>query len=41
MDALEKASVGEDVVPLTDFLAGLVEKGLAGDPLPPVPKASS
>ncbi len=41
MDALEKASVGEDIVPFTDFLAGLVKKGLAGEPLPPVPKASS
>jgi Fic family protein len=41
MDALEKASVGEDIVPLTDFLAGLVKKGLAGQPLPPVPKAFS
>jgi len=41
MDALEKASVDEDIVPFTDFLAGLVKKGLAGEPLPPVPKASS
>jgi Fic family protein len=41
MDALEKASVGEDIAPLTDFLAGLVKKGLAGQPLPPVPKAFS
>ncbi len=41
MDALEKASVGEDIVPFTDFLAGLVKKGLAGEPLPSVPKASS
>jgi hypothetical protein len=38
--ALEKASVGEDIVPFTDFLAGLVRKGLAGEPLPAVPKAS-
>jgi hypothetical protein len=41
MEALEKASVGEDIVPFTDFLAGLVKKGLAGEPLPAVPKASS
>src|ERR1019366_3756037 len=41
MAALEKARVGENIVPFTDFLAGLVKKGLAGEPLPPVPKASS
>ncbi len=41
MEALEKASVGGDIVPFTDFLAGLVKKGLAGEPLPAVPKASS
>ncbi|MGA7322381.1 MAG: hypothetical protein WBW98_17895, partial [Candidatus Sulfotelmatobacter sp.] len=29
MDALEKASVGEEIVPFADFLAGLVKKGLA------------
>jgi Fic/DOC family len=39
--ALEKASVGEDIVPFTEFVAGLVRKGLAGEPLPAVPKASS
>ena len=39
MAALEKASVGEDIAPLAEFLAGLVRKGLAGEPLPPVPKA--
>jgi hypothetical protein len=39
MEALEKASVGEDIAPFTDLLAGLVEKGLAGEPLPAVPKA--
>jgi Fic family protein len=38
---LEKANVGEDIVPFTEFLAGLVGKGLAGEPLPAVPKASS
>jgi Fic family protein len=41
MEALEKASVGEDIVPFTDFLAGLIKKRLAGEPLPAVPKASS
>jgi len=41
MSALEKASVGEDIVPFADFLAVLVEKRLAGGPLPAVPKASS
>ena len=38
MEALEKASVGEDIGPFSDFLAGLVKKGLAGAPLPAVPK---
>jgi hypothetical protein len=41
MEAVERASVGEDIVPFTDFLARLVKKGLAGEPLPAVPKASS
>jgi fido (protein-threonine AMPylation protein) len=40
MEALEKASVGEDIGPFADFLASLVEKRLAGEPLPPVPKVS-
>ena len=40
MNALEKASVGEDIVPFADFLARLVRKRLAGEPLPAVPKAS-
>jgi fido (protein-threonine AMPylation protein) len=39
MAALEKASVGEDIGPFADFLARLVEKRLAGGPLPEVPKA--
>jgi Fic/DOC family len=39
VEALEKASVDEDIVPLADFLAGLVRKGLAGEPLPAVPQA--
>jgi Fic family protein len=41
MESLEKASVGEDIIPFTDSLGGLVKKGLAGEPLPAVPKASS
>lgn len=40
MAALEKASVGEDIRPFADFIAGLVEKRLAGGPLPEVPKSS-
>jgi hypothetical protein len=39
MTALEKASVGEDIAPFADFLAKLVEKRLAGEPLPEVPRA--
>ena len=39
MEALEKASVGEEIRPFADFLAGLVKKGLAGAPLPSVPKS--
>jgi Fic family protein len=39
MAALEKASVGEDVGPFADFLAKFVEKRLAGEPLPSVPKS--
>jgi Fic family protein len=38
MEALEKASVGEDIVPFAEFLAGLVKKRLEGEPLPAVPK---
>jgi Fic family protein len=41
MEALEKASVGEDIVPFGDFLSGLVKKGLAGAPLPAVPNTES
>jgi hypothetical protein len=37
VEALEKASVGEDIVPFTEFLAGLVQKRMSGEPLPPVP----
>lgn len=39
MESLEKASVGENIIPFADFLSGLVKKGLAGGPLPVVPKA--
>jgi hypothetical protein len=38
METLEEASVGENIVPFADFLACLVTKGLAGEPLPAVPK---
>ena len=34
----KKASVGEDIAPFADFVAGLVEKQLAGEPLPAVPQ---
>jgi fido (protein-threonine AMPylation protein) len=39
MAALERASVGEDIAPFAEFLARLVRKGLAGEPLPPVPSS--
>jgi hypothetical protein len=41
LNALEKASVGQNIVPFADFLAGLVRKRLAGGPLPAVPKSTS
>ncbi len=41
MDALEKASVGEDIGPFTDFLGRLVRKALAGSPLPEIPRTGS
>ena len=34
VNTLEKASVGEDIAPFANFLAGLVKKRLAGNPLP-------
>jgi len=40
MTALERASVGEDILPFTDFIASLVRKALAGEPPPPVPKST-
>ncbi|MGH9510999.1 MAG: Fic family protein [Terriglobales bacterium] len=41
VNALEKASVGEDIARFANFLAGLVRKRLAGEPLPAVPKSST
>jgi Fic/DOC family len=41
VEALERASVGEDIVTFSEFIAALVEKGLAGEPLPAVPKVSA
>ena len=41
MASLEKASVGEEIGPFAGFVARLVEKRLAGEPLPEVPKAVS
>ncbi len=38
MDALERASVNQDIAPFTDFLATLVESGMKGEPLPGIPK---
>lgn len=40
VNALEKARVGEDIAPFADFLAGLVKRRLAGEPLSAVPKVS-
>ncbi len=37
MDALEKASVEQDIVPFTKFLATLVEKGMKGKTPPNIP----
>jgi hypothetical protein len=39
MEALESASVHENIVPFAGFIADLVTKGLAGEPLPAVPKS--
>jgi len=33
-------TIAEDIVPFADFIGGLVRKGLAGEPLPAVPKSS-
>jgi Fic family protein len=40
VNALEKASVGDDIAPFADFLAGLARKRLAGELLPAIPKPS-
>ncbi len=37
MDALEEASVRQNIVPFTDFLARLVDAGMEGKPLPGLP----
>ncbi len=37
MAALEQASVHQDINPFTRFLAGLVQKGIEGKPLPKIP----
>jgi hypothetical protein len=37
MKALEAASVHEEIAPFAEFLAGLVRRGMAGEPLPAVP----
>jgi hypothetical protein len=37
MEALEQASVNQNIVPFADFLAGLVRKGIEGNPLPKIP----
>lgn len=41
MEALEKGSVDEEIVSFIDFIASLVKKGLAGEPLPALPRSSS
>ncbi|WP_270373643.1 Fic family protein [Marinicauda sp. Alg238-R41] len=39
MEALEQASVHENIVPFSEFLGTLVEGGLQGEPLPLVPQS--
>lgn len=39
MEALEEASVGENIVSFADFLVGLVTTGLTGAPFPAIPKS--
>jgi hypothetical protein len=41
LEALEKGSVDEEIVSFTDFVGNLVRKGLAGEPLPALPRSSS
>lgn len=38
VEGLEGASAGQDIRPFAAFLAGLVRRGLAGEPLPEVPE---
>ena len=38
-DRCRPHEVGEDIAPFAEFLTGIVRKGLAGEPLPPVPQA--
>jgi hypothetical protein len=35
--SLERASVNEEIAPFSEFLASLVRKGIAGEPLPKIP----
>jgi len=37
MAALEEASVGQNIGPFADFLAGLVDDGMKGKSVPKVP----
>ena len=39
MAALEEASVGQNIMPFSDFLAGLVDAGLKGKPVPALPSS--
>jgi len=39
MAALEEASVGQNIMPFADFLAGLVNAGLEGKPAPELPSS--
>ncbi|MFT5115741.1 MAG: hypothetical protein ACI8P9_005094 [Parasphingorhabdus sp.] len=39
MQALEQASVNQNIVPFTDFLARLVDAGLKGEPIPALPSS--
>ncbi|GMT40571.1 MAG: hypothetical protein IEMM0001_1306 [bacterium] len=41
MAALEDASVGQNIAPFADFLAGLVDAGLKGKPAPGLPFSNS
>ncbi len=39
MTTIEEASVQQDIVPFTNFLARLVDGGLKGKPAPEIPSA--